>query len=124
MVDKSKIKWQCVRCGTITTGSRPDDCNKCNGTMFRNVTHDKPDDIDPKVIEHLTKKMTECLECGEPLKLEEEQNRTIEAGTRYVQIKQLCSNCGHQYKQQWIPESRKDLLEELGIKDVERIPWL
>lgn len=126
-----KERWQCQRCGEIIPGSRPEECPECEGTMFRDVTRDRPDDVNPEAVKHLKKKMEDCIEYADDhgrrvyhkLKLKTEFSRRIEAGVKIVQIQEKCATCGHLYRQQWIPGNRKDLLEQNHVPDVEKLKF-
>lgn len=126
-----KERWQCQRCGEIIPGTRPTKCAECDGTMFRDVTRDRADDVNPDAVKHLKKKMTECIEYAEDkgrrtyhkLKLKTEFTRRIEAGRNIVQIVERCATCGHEYHQKWIPENRTDLLEANHVPKLESLAW-
>ena len=131
MVEKEE--WQCPVCGIIVLDeSAPSVCAECNapGALFRNVTHDQRDEVDPKAVEHFKRKVIRCwnykIEPGtnrknyHNLKLETtiDRRKVLEDNLEksYVTEISRCAVCKMVYATHRIPAQRTDILEKAGIE--------
>jgi hypothetical protein len=131
---------QCARCAWLDENATewPKQCPDCGCPVIRAATKDTVDRVTPEAVAHFKKEVKKCWNYDvnpltsartyHDLNLEQHLN-TQKAGPKvdpakgFILVQQRCKHCGQVYNQQFIPVTRVDEFERLGIMNEVR-PFL
>lgn len=128
----SNIIYQCALCGWFDENAKeaPKQCPDCGCSMIREATKETLDRVAPDSVAHLKKEVKKCWNYDQnpvsgarshhDLDLFREID-TSHAGPNVdpekgmVVIRQRCKHCKQIYGQRFVPVTRLDVFESLGI---------
>jgi hypothetical protein len=128
----SNLIYQCALCGWFVENATepPKLCPDCSCSMIREATKETLDRVKPDSVAHLKKPVTKCwnhdvnpVSGGESyhnldLIRDVDTSHTgpdMDPEKGMIIVRQRCKHCRQIYAQQYIPVTRIDVLERLGI---------